>query len=356
MARALALAARAEGETNPNPLVGCVVVRDGRVVGEGFHARAGTAHAEPLALAAAGRRAAGATLYVNLEPCAHHGRTGPCADLVAASGVARVVAAVRDPNPRVAGRGAARLRRAGVVVDFGPGAGPARALNEVFLAAAALDRPYVLLKAALTLDGRIATAAGESKWLTSPAARHAARRLRRSFDGVAVGVGTVLADDPELLPRPRVRRPFHRVVFDSRLRTPVTSRLVRGARRHPVIVVGVEGSARPARAAALERAGARVLLVRGADGRVDLAAALSALRARDGLWSLMVEGGGEVLGALARARLVDKLVLFRAPLILGGRRARPAFGGPELGRLADALHLRPARPPVDLCEAWQPER
>src|SRR6185503_8066045 len=211
MARALDLAARGEGETNPNPMVGCVVVRGGRVVGEGYHRRAGGPHAEVHALRQAGARARGATLYVNLEPCSLQGRTPPCAPDVAAAGIRRVVAAMRDPNPRVDGRGLALLRSRGVAVTVGILETRARALNERFVAAVRrTDRPFVLLKAALTLDGRIATAGGESKWITSPAQRRAARRLRRLHDAVAVGIETVLRDDPLLLPSPRVRRPFHR--------------------------------------------------------------------------------------------------------------------------------------------------
>jgi diaminohydroxyphosphoribosylaminopyrimidine deaminase/5-amino-6-(5-phosphoribosylamino)uracil reductase len=232
MRRALALAARGLGETNPNPLVGCVVARGGRVVGEGFHAAAGrSARGGAWRSAAPERGRKGATLYVTLEPCAHHGRTPPCAPLVRASGIARVVAAIRDPDPRVSGRGLRLLRAAGLRVSTGLLAGEAEAINARFLAAARRGRPFVLLKAALTLDGRIATASGESKWITSRAQRRQARWLRRLHDGVVVGIGTVLADDPLLLPQPRTRRPFARVVLDTRLRLPLASRLV--ARRVP---------------------------------------------------------------------------------------------------------------------------
>ena len=340
MRRALELAARGLGETNPNPAVGCVIVRKGRVVGEGFHARAGEPHAEAAALQRAGPRARGATAYVNLEPCAHQGRTGPCAPLLAAAGVRRVVAAMRDPNPLVNGRGLARLRRAGVRVDVGTLEAEAVLLNEPFVVAVGERRPFVLLKAALTLDGRIATAAGESKWITSAAQRREARALRRRYDGVAVGIGTVLADDPMLLPTPRVRRPFHRIVFDSTLRIPLSSRLVRSARSSPVWVLTRGGEAR--QRTRLERLGVAVIQVPGR-GRVPAAAALRELYAR-GLRSLMVEGGAELLGSFLEARLFHQVALFRAPVILGGRRGLSAFGGADPARLADGIHLRPTSP------------
>ena len=340
MARALALARRGLGETNPNPLVGCVLVKGGRVVGEGWHRRAGGPHAEVHALRAAGPAARGATAYVTLEPCAHEGRTPPCAPDLVRAGVRRVVAAMGDPNPAVSGRGLATLRRGGLEVAVGVAADAAAALNEPFVFAARLERPFVMLKAALTLDGRIATAAGESKWITAPALRRRARALRRLHDGVAVGVGTVLADDPLLLPAPRTRRPFHRVVFDSRLRTPLRSRLVSSAGEGPLWIVTTDTA--PGREA-FETRGVRLLAAPARDGRVDLEWGLAALRA-EGLWSLMVEGGSDLLGALLAARLFDQVALFRAPLLLGGRHSRPAFGGPDPDRLSDAVPLTPRSP------------
>lgn len=352
MRRALALARRGLGETNPNPMVGCLVVRGGRIVGEGFHARAGGPHAEVTALERAGEKARGATLYVTLEPCAHQGRTGPCAPLVAASGVTRVVVAMRDPNPLVVGRGLALLRRSGVKVEVGLLADHARRLNEAFVTAARLDRPFVLLKVALTLDGRIATAWGDSKWITSARQRAEARALRRGHDAVLVGVETVLRDDPLLQPQPRTRRPFTRIVLDSRLRLPLTARLVNGARRSPVLVLCRQAAT--ARRRALEARGVTVVEIRGGGSRVPLAAALRALRRR-GIWSVMVEGGGEVLGSFLRSGLFDRLVLFRAPLLLGGRGSRPAFGGADPKRISDALRLRrEASPRGAGYEVWYP--
>jgi len=351
MARALRLAARGLAETNPNPVVGCVIVKAGRVVAEAWHRRAGGPHAEVAALARAGRDARGATLYVNLEPCAHQGRTPPCAPLVAGSGVRRGVAAVRDPDPRVSGRGLALLRRAGIEVATGVLADAAEALNERFLVASRKRRPYVTLKAALTLDGRLAAARGESKWITSPSQRRDARRLRRLHDAVAVGIGTVLADDPLLLPTPRVGRPFPRIVFDSRLRLPLASRLVRSARSSPVWVLAARGHR--SRKAALEERGVTVIQQASARPRVSLSWALGQLWTR-GLRSLMVEGGSELLGGFLSARLVDAVALYRAPLLLGGR-SLPAFGGPAAPRLRDALRLRSRAPAPSLFELWYPE-
>jgi diaminohydroxyphosphoribosylaminopyrimidine deaminase/5-amino-6-(5-phosphoribosylamino)uracil reductase len=361
MRRALALAARGLGETNPNPAVGCVVARGAQVVGEGFHERAGGPHAEVVALREAGSRARGATLYVTLEPCAHHGRTPPCAPLVRDSGVARVVAAIRDPSPPVAGRGLALLRRAGVAVETGLLAGEAARLDERFLAWARRGRPFVLLKAALTLDGRVATASGRSKWITDREQRRQARWLRRLHDAVLVGIGTALADDPLLLPSPRTRRPFLRVVLDSRLRLPERSRLALTATpRTPVLALSCAPD--PSRRRRLEAAGVEVAGVAGEAGRVSLASALGALAAR-GVASLMVEGGGEVLGSFLAARLADQVALFRAPLLLGGRGSRPAFGGPDPAEVRDGLRLEPvpADPPfawpwTPRFELWRPAR
>lgn len=353
MRRALDLAALGLGETNPNPVVGCVVARAGRVVGEGLHLRAGGPHAEVVALRQAGLRARGATLYVTLEPCAHQGRTPPCAPLVRDAGVARVVAALRDPNPLVAGRGLSLLRRSGIAVETGLLAEEAARLNEHFLTWARLGRPFVLLKAALTLDGRIATASGRSKWITSPAQRRQARWLRRLHDAVLVGVGTALADDPLLLPSPRTRRPFARVVLDSRMRLPATGRLARTATtRTPVLVVSCAKD--KARRRALEAVGLQVVLVPGEKGRVSLPAALEALSAR-GLTSVMVEGGGEVLGSFLARRLADQVALFRAPLLLGGRGSRPAFGGEDPRAIGEALRLDPVPAEPAFPWPWPPQ-
>ncbi len=353
MRRALELAARGLGETNPNPAVGCVVVRNRRVVAEGVHERAGAPHAEVEALRRAGERARRATLYVNLEPCVHHGRTPPCAPLVRDAGLARVVAALRDPNPLVSGRGLSLLRRAGVVVTTGVLAAEAERLNERFLGAARAGRPFVLLKAAHTLDGRIATASGRSKWITSPSQRRQARWLRRLHDAVLVGIDTVLADDPLLLPSPRTRRPFTRVVLDSRLRLPTRSRLARSA-RPGAPVLALAARAAPGRRRRLERAGVEVVEVPASGGRVSLDGALSILRSR-GIASVMVEGGSEVLGSFLAERLVDQVALFRAPLLLGGRGSRPAFGGPDPSTIGEGLRLRSVPDEPTFPWPWPPQ-
>ncbi len=342
-------------------MVGCLVVKGGRVVGEGWHRRAGGPHAEVFALGQAGLRARGATLYATLEPCSHQGRTPPCARRVAAAGVKRVVAAIRDPNPAVSGRGLRVLRRAGVEVEVGLLAEEARRLNVRFLSAARGARPYVLLKVATTLDGRIGTASGDSQWITSARERRVARRLRGLHDAVAVGIGTVLADDPLLAAEPGPRRPFYRIIFDTGLRLPLGCRLVRSARRSPLWVV--TGSASGARKRALEAAGVTVIEVSAAKGRISLPRALAELRRR-GIWSLMVEGGSELLGSFLAERAFEHLALFRAPLLLGGRHSLPAFGGPDPRRVADAMRLAPVPPakaPPGLptagpCELWAPAR
>jgi diaminohydroxyphosphoribosylaminopyrimidine deaminase/5-amino-6-(5-phosphoribosylamino)uracil reductase len=357
MRHALDLAAQGEGETNPNPMVGCVIVRAGRVVGEGWHRRAGGPHAEVFALEQAGEKARGATLYVNLEPCSFQGRTPPCARRIVPSGVRRVVAAIRDPNPRVNGRGLALLRRAGIETRLGVLEEDARRLNEPFVVAAREQRPFIVLKAALTLDGRIGTASGESKWITSASQRREARRLRRLHDAVLVGIGTVLKDDPLLLPSPRVRRPFHRIVLDGSLRLPRQSRLVRTARHAPLWVL-CHRDPPPQKRRWLEGAGVTVITDPFGSGWLMLDWVLGALWSR-GIWSLTVEGGSDVLGSFLAQRLFDKVVLFRAPLLLGGRGSLPAFGGPEPKGLADAARLvegRVGASPGAPYEVWYPVR
>lgn len=341
MRRALELAERGLGETNPNPAVGCVLVNRGKIVGEGFHGRAGGPHAEPAALAAAGRRAAGATAYVTLEPCAPNPkkRTPPCAPRLIEAGVARVVTSVRDANPHVRGSGARMLRAAGVEVVEGVLADEGRRLTRNFNTAMRLRRPFVTLKAGMTLDGRIATASGESRWITSKKQRSAARNLRRLFDGVLVGYETAIQDDPILLPEPRTARPFTRVVLDSHLRLPHSSRLVKSARRNPLILIG--GDSGEPRRRGLEALGVEVIVVASPGGRVSLSAALLSLFER-GLTSLMAEGGSEVMGSFVRERLFDELVIFRAPVILGGRGSRPVVGGRNPQTLGEAVKVRRA--------------
>lgn len=328
MRRALELAERGRGLTSPNPMVGAVVVTPGgEIVGEGFHARAGEAHAEVEALRAAGARARGATLYVTLEPCSHHGRTPPCARAVIEAGVARVVAPVADPNPLVSGRGFAELRGAGIDVVTGVGAADAERQNRVFLTAMRERRPHVTLKAGMTLDGKIADLHGGSRWITGERARLQAHRLRSEADAIVVGIGTVLRDDPELtvrLGQPWPREPL-RVVLDTSARTPVGARLIRAGRTaHALIAVGAEAS--ESRVRELSASGATVVSCRTRDGKVDLGALLAELFARE-VRGVLVEGGGEVHGAFLDAGLVDRVAMFAAPLLIGGRRATPVIAG-----------------------------
>ena len=310
MRRALALAERGWGQTAPNPMVGAVVVRDGAVVGEGWHARYGGPHAEVDALRQAGERARGATLYVTLEPCNHHGKTPPCTDAILAAGVRRVVAACED-STAVAKGGAGRLRDAGVDVLLGVEEAAARELNAPFFHALHSDRPFVQLKLALSLDGGIADSSRLPGWLTGEAARREVHRLRAGADAIAVGIGTALADDPELTVRhaPPPRVPPTRVVFDTSARLPRTSKLVRSASDVPVLVIC--WAPEPAHAAALEHTG--VTLLHAATSRD----ALVALR-EHGVRSLLVEGGATLASALVQEALVDRLIIFRAPLVLGG--------------------------------------
>lgn len=336
---ALTLAARGLGSASPNPMVGALVVRAGRVVGCGFHRSPGEPHAEVRALRRAGTAARGATLYVNLEPCAHHGRTPPCVDAILHSGIRRVVASMKDPNPLVRGRGFSALRRAGVQVECGLLGQEARALNEAYVHHVRSGRPFVVLKAGTSLDGKIATAGGHSRWITSPVARRAAHDLRWGFDAILVGVGTVLADDPELAARRRGRENprFLRVVLDAELRTPRRSRLVRAARRRPLVIYSAQDASR-SREKALLAAGVTVRRLPCKAGRIAVGSVLRDL-GRQEIRSLLVEGGGEVHASFLAGGYADKVILFMAPMLLGGRSAVPLVGGDGVSRPALAPRL-----------------
>jgi diaminohydroxyphosphoribosylaminopyrimidine deaminase / 5-amino-6-(5-phosphoribosylamino)uracil reductase len=338
MARAVALAEGGRGTVSPNPMVGAVLVRDGRVVGEGFHRAAGLAHAEAVALAAAGELAAGATCYVTLEPCAHHGRTPPCADALVAAGVARVVAAVPDPDPRVGGAGLARLRAAGVAVEVGVGAGAAATQNAAYLTHRRLGRPRITLKAAASLDGKVAAPDGTSQWITGPAARADAHRLRAEADAVCVGAGTALADDPRLtvrLPGHTGRQPL-RVLVDAAGRVGTGGHLFDGEAE---TLVATTPAAPAAAVDAWKAAGAEVLMCEPAPpGRgVDLHDLTRALGER-GVLELLVEGGPRLQASLWAAGLADRLVWYLAPLAIGGQ--APGLLGAGAATLADARRLR----------------
>jgi len=336
--RAVTLAKGGRGRVSPNPLVGAVVVKDGLVLGEGFHARYGEAHAEREALAACGAAdTRGATLYVSLEPCCHHGRTPPCTEAILAAGIARVVVASDDPTEKAAGRGLGILRDEGVevVVAEGEAAAAARLLNQPFRKHARTGRPHVRFKAAMTLDGKVATRTGDSKWISCEESRSLAHRWRAESDAVAVGIGTALADDPLLTARVgRVAHQPRRVVFDSEGRLPIDSKLVRGAAEVPITVV-VSRAASRLRTDALEAAGADVVVATGPNEPARVRSALTHLGADD-ITSILLEGGPRLAGAFLDAGEVDELCLFVAPVVVGGASARDPLEGEGVERIAQA--------------------
>ena len=343
MRAALALARRSLGRTWPNPAVGCVIERDGQVIARGRTRDGGRPHAEADAIAEAAKAGVsleGATAYVTLEPCAHHGRTPPCADALVSAGVAHVVSALEDPDPRVKGQGHARLKAAGIAVEVGEGAADAAQINAGFLRRVLEGRPLFHLKMAGSLDGRIATASGESKWITGPAARQDGHRLRAIHDAILVGAATAAADDPDLtcrLPGLGSYSPV-RIVLDSQARLSPTSRLATSARATPVWLLCTKDA--PAdRRDRLAGLGVEIVEVDvGTDGRIDVAAAAQALGTR-GLTRVLVEGGGHVAASFLKAGLVDGISSYRAGLILGGD-GRSAVGGLEFARLGSAPRFR----------------
>ena len=342
MRRALRLAAK--GFTPPNPMVGCVLVRDGRVVGEGYHGYAGQPHAEAVALARAGESAVGASAYVTLEPCAHWGRTPPCADALIRARIKRVVAALEDNDPRVSGEGLERLRKAGVQVETGVLAPEARRLNEAFFHFHATGTPFVTLKSASTLDGKTATRTGDSRWVTGEPARLFAHMVRARTGAVLVGVGTLLSDNPRLTSRlspPPPRQPL-RIIVDSRLRTPPTSNAVRAARSDPnyaPLLLATTEQADEGREAALKSDGVEVVrLPAEKNGRVELAALMRDL-ARRRIISVLVDGGGEINAAFIGAGLAHKALFFVAPKVAGGKDAPTSVEGAGIAAMADALTL-----------------
>jgi diaminohydroxyphosphoribosylaminopyrimidine deaminase/5-amino-6-(5-phosphoribosylamino)uracil reductase len=345
MRRALDLARRGLGRVEPNPMVGCLVVRDGRVVGEGYHARFGGPHAEVVALEAAGADARGAHLYVTLEPCCHHGKTPPCTEAILAAGVARVVAAVEDPFPEVAGRGLARLREAGVEVTVGVLEDEARRANAAFFKRTRTGRPLVIAKWAMTLDGRLADASGTSRWISGEASRRRVHEVRRVCDAVAVGSGTAVADAPSLTvrhadPLPERGQPT-RVILDGRLRLAPDAEPAASAREVPVIVYTREDAAAGTggRSDALRAAGCEVVPVPAGAGGVDLGAVLDDL-GRRGTGRVLFEGGATVLGSLLSQGLADRVMVFVAPRLLAAGDARSPLEGPAGRALADAAAIQ----------------
>lgn len=340
MRTALELAAGGAGWVSPNPLVGCVIVKDGDVVGRGYHQRFGGPHAEVYALREAASRARGAALYVTLEPCCHTGKTPPCVAAILRAQVGRVVVAMRDPNPQVDGSGLARLESAGIEVTVGVCEAEARRLNEAFVKYIVTRRPFVTTKSAITLDGKIATRSGASRWITSEAARAAGHHLRHANDAILVGIGTVLQDDPQLttrLPGQRGANPL-RVVVDSSLRLPPRAQVAQVAEDRRTLMVTTDQAA-DAKVQALRQRGVEVICLQdGGDGRVNLDALCAVLGER-GVASVLVEGGSLLTAALLERRLVDKMVFFVAPKIIGGD-GISVFGPCGVDTMAEVLSLR----------------
>ena len=340
MKRALLLARKGKGRTSPNPLVGAVLVKRGKVVGEGYHAKAGEAHAEIVALQKAGKKARGSTLYVNLEPCTHYGKTPPCAPAVIHAGVRRVVVGMVDPNPLVKGKGISTLKKAGVDVHCGTLEKECKTLNEAFCKYILRKEPFVILKAAATLDGRTATRNGESKWISNEASRRLVHRLRSEVDAVVVGVGTVLKDDPLLTARIRGGRDPVRIILDSHLRIPEDARVIGLSSSRTLIAT--TPLAPKKKVERLEKTGARVLFIESRKGRVDLRAFLSRM-GEMGMMSLLVEGGSRVNGAFLDEGLVDKLLLFLSPRVMGDPLALGIFQGRGVDRLDDSASVKDVR-------------
>jgi diaminohydroxyphosphoribosylaminopyrimidine deaminase/5-amino-6-(5-phosphoribosylamino)uracil reductase len=339
MALALRLAAKGRGFTSPNPMVGALVVNGTRIIGRGHHARVGGPHAEAVAIRKAGSRAAGSTLYVSLEPCGHtKKRTPPCIPLILDSGISRVVVAMRDPNPQVRGRGLQALKRAGLDVTVGVLQAEAERLNEAYCHWRATGRPFVTLKAGMTLDGKIATANGGSQWITGRRARLHAHRLRSQMAAVMVGIGTVLRDDPRLTARlpGDIRQPL-RIVVDSTARIPLTARLLSPSSRQGTLIVTTDLASQN-RVARLRALGTNVLVLPAMNGRVSLRALLTEL-GQMSVTSLLVEGGSELNASMVKEGLVNRVAFYVAPRLLGGQDAKGVIGGQSPNELRTAIGL-----------------
>lgn len=337
MKKALAVASSVVGKTSPDPAVGAVVVRNGRIISTGFHDRFKTPHAETYALKKAGRKAAGATLYINLEPCCHFGNTPPCTDNIIKTGIKRVVAAMQDPNPLVNGKGFRKLEKAGIKVVKGVLEKEALKLNEAFVKHIVTGMPFVTLKTAMSLDGKTTTSCGESKWITGPASRKSAHRLRALNDAVLVGINTVLKDDPLLTVRlARAEKQPLRVVADSKAKLPLNSNLVKD--KSAFTLVAVTKAAPRKKIRALEKAGCKVLELPGKNGRVDLKKLFEKL-GKMRITSVLIEGGSEIAGSALENGLIDKVIFFVSPKLIGGRASLTAVGGRGIAGLSKALKL-----------------
>ncbi len=346
MNQALELAERGVGKTNPNPLVGAVIVKNGRLIGKGWHEAYGQAHAEVNAVRDAEAANPGdnpdeglkdACLYVNLEPCCHFGKTPPCTELLIEKGIRRVVIGTLDPNPKVAGKGVQRLREAGIEVQVGVLAQESRKLNEVFLHFMQKQRPFVVLKGAMSLDGKIAAPSGESRWITEEAARRDVQELRNRYAAIMVGVGTVIMDDPELTCRLEGGRNPKRIILDSSLRIPLGSRVLKDQERNPALIACTE-TALPEKARQLEEAGAELLYCRSINRQIDLSDLMAKL-GNMAVDSVLLEGGATVNDSAVTQRLVDKIVLYMAPKIIGGCKSKTVVGGHGIDRLDQAYPL-----------------
>ena len=340
MRRAIALAKRGAGWTSPNPLVGAVIVKDGRVIGEGWHEKCGELHAERNALKHCTEDPAGATVYVTLEPCCHHGRTPPCTEALIENHISRVVIGSRDPNPLVSGKGAQILRAAGVTVEEDFLRGECDELNPIFFHYITTKRPYVALKYAMTADGKLAAYTGASQWITNEEARAHVHTLRNRYCAILAGIGTVLADDPMLSCRMEGGRDPVRVICDSRLRIPLDSQICRtAARQETIVACAVEDAEKRA---ALEKLGVTVLCLPGADGRVDLKALTEELGAR-GIDSVLIEGGGEIHYSALEAGIVQRLYAYVGAQLFGGRTAKTPLGGQGVPTPAESWKLERKR-------------
>lgn len=340
MKRALRLAEKGRGRTSPNPMVGAVLIKNGKVIGEGYHARAGEAHAEILALRQAGVAAKGSTLYLNLEPCSHYGRTPPCAPVVIEARVKRAVIGMEDPNPLVSGRGLRSLKRAGLDVKMGILEKECRKLNEFYCKYILKKEPFVILKVAATLDGKIATREGDSKWISGEISRSFVHRMRDQVDGVVVGIGTVLKDDPQLTARIKKGRDPYRIILDSRLRIPENARVI-GDSPSKTIIATTELADR-GKIGKLEKKGVRILIFDSKQGSVDLRNCLSKL-GEMGMMSLLVEGGSRINGSFLDEGLIDKILFFLSPKLIGDREALGIFGGSRKTTLKEAIPLNEVR-------------
>ena len=337
---ALDLARKSEGQTNPNPLVGAVIVKSGKVVAKGYHEKAGLPHAEAIALNKAGTKARGADLYVNLEPCCHHGRTPPCTEAIISAGIKRVILGIRDPNRLVNGRGIRFLRKQGVEVVIGVLRRDCHKINEHFIKYITTGRPWVILKSAVSLDGKIATRTGDSKWITGSKARAYAHRLRSRVDAILVGAETVRMDDPQLTVRPKkkgMRNPV-RIIVSGKGSISTSAKIFNNAHKERVIYVA-NASLPLIRKKKLQKIGVEVLLVKYRKKKVDLPLLMDAL-GKMKITSIMIEGGSEISGNALKEKLIDKLIYFLAPKIIGGKNAPGPVGGQGISRIEDFIEVK----------------